>query len=119
MSEIPYEERLAQAKGIYASGLRKVKETPAPPGQKFPCGSFVKIAEDLGESMSHFESGKIARVEYTYAHAYWGDDVKSYSLNVRYGPGKWSTVAWYYESQLTAVTDPAEIELFKRELGEI
>lgn len=116
MSDIPYEERLSQAKSIHAEGLRKVRETPEPKGQKFPVGSFVRISKNLGESMSHFESGLPAQVEHTYAHAYWGSDVDSYCLNVRHKPGMWSTVAWYHEHQLTLITDPEEIDIFKREL---
>ena len=47
--------------------------------------------------MSHFESGVNATVRYTYAHAYGGDDVKSYCLDVD-GRGE---VSWYKEWQLT------------------
>lgn len=49
--------------------------------------------------MSHFPKGRNATVMYTYAHAYGGNDVKSYSLNVdghRY-------ISWYEEDQLTAL----------------
>lgn len=91
-----YQEQEAQAKSIYQAGLQKVKSTPAPKGQKFPVGARVKIADDLGPSMSHFPSGKMATVLYTYAHAYWGDDVTSYCLDVD-GVG---SVAWYHELQL-------------------
>ena len=79
--------------------LRKVKETPDPDGQKFPRGSRVRIADDLGVSMSHFKSGVDATVEYVHAHAYGGSDVKSYSLNI----DDCGSVAWYYESQLSAI----------------
>lgn len=104
-----YADRLAEANEIYAAGLRKVKTTPAPEGQKFPAGSFVRIADDLGPSMFHFKGGVFARVEYTYDHAYGGGDKKSYSLLIEGAPGRWHSVAWYWEHQLTAVTDEATI----------
>lgn len=94
---LSYKER--EANGIYQQGLVKVKTTPEPKGQKFHIGARVKIADDLGSSMSHFPSGKLATVEYTYAHAYGGEDVKSYSLIVD-GIG---SVAWYHEAQLENV----------------
>jgi hypothetical protein len=91
-----YEEREAQANIIYQNGLNRVKNTPAPKGQKFPVGARVRIADNLGKYMSHFPSGKLATVEYTYAHAYGGNDVKSYSLLID-GMG---SHAWYEEWQL-------------------
>lgn len=99
MNPWDYETRAAQAQGVYQAGMKKVAETPEPEGQKFPCGSRVRIADDLGPSMRHFESGVDATVEYVYAHAYGGSDVKSYCLNID-GCG---SVAWYYEHQLTAI----------------
>ncbi len=94
-----WKERERQADEIYRSGLEKVKTEPTPKGQKFPCGSRVRIADDLGENMMHFVSGKNATVKYTYAHAYGGNNVKSYHLDVD-GVGE---VAWYYEHQLTPI----------------
>ena len=79
--------------------MHRVKTTPEPEGQKFPIGARVKIAEKLGPSMLHFPSGCNATVEHTYAHAYGGDGIKSYSLNID-GLG---SVAWYDESQLTLI----------------
>ena len=96
---LPLEVRQAQAQSMYDQGLENVKTTSDTKGQKFPSGSRVHIAEDLGSSMSHFTSGVNATVEYTYAHAYGGDDVKSYSLNID-GQGSSS---WYEEHQLTAI----------------
>ncbi len=94
-----YERRRADAMACYRSALDRVASEPEPDGQKFPCGSRVRIAEDLGPSMRHFESGGNATVEYVYAHAYGCGDVKSYSLDVD-GVG---SVAWYREHQLTAI----------------
>lgn len=94
-----YQERKAQASAIYSQGLNNVKNKPEPKGQKFPCGSRVRIADDLGHSMSHFTSGVEATVKYVYAHAYGGDDIKSYCLDID-GVG---SSAWYEECQLTAI----------------
>ena len=96
---LSYKERVAQANAFYRRGLSNVENKPMPKGQKYPPGTRVRIAEDLGSSMSHFPSGKLATIEYTYAHAYGGDDVKCYSLNVD-GLG---SIAWYYEHQLEAI----------------
>ena len=94
-----YTTRLGHAQGLYAQGLAKDKNNPEPIGQKFPCGTRVRIAEDLGKTMAHFKSGVEATVEYTYDHAYGGGNVKSYSLMFDDG----NTSAWYKEWQLTAV----------------
>jgi len=92
-----YETRKAQAEGMRKQGLDNVENDKEPEGQKFPCGSRVHIADDLGGSMSHFTSGCDATVLCTYAHAYGGDDFKSYSLDID-GLGEES---WYEEGQLT------------------
>ena len=94
-----YEARYAQAQATYNAGLERVKTTPEPEDQKFPCKSRVRIADDLGSSMRHFPSGKDATVQYVYSHAYGGGNVKSYSLIID-GIG---SHAWYYEHQLTAI----------------
>lgn len=94
---IHYKERLAIAEETHRQGLEKVRTTPEPEGQKFHIGERVKIDDVLCSSMSHFPAGKTATVVHTYAHAYWGDDVKSYCLDVD-GYGQ---VSWYHESQLT------------------
>lgn len=74
--------RFEDAQRVHARGMGKVATTPEPKGQKFPNGSRVRIADDLGDGMSHFTSGVNATVVHTYAHAYGGRDVKSYCLNV-------------------------------------
>lgn len=94
-----YETRLGQAKAYYQAGLEKVKTTPEPAGQKFAKGTRVQIVEDLGIGMSHFPSGVGAIVAYTYAHAYGGDNIDSYSLIV----DDYGSSAWYKEWQLTAI----------------
>jgi len=82
---------------------RRVRNTPAPAGQKFMPGTRVRIADDLGPGMRHFPSGVTATVLHTYAHAYQCDNVLGltrYCLDVD-GHG-WT--AWYNEDQLTALS---------------
>lgn len=90
-------KRSLAAKSIYNQGLKNVKEKPIPKGQKFPPGTRVRICDDLGPCMSHFESGVNATVKYTYAHAYGGGDVKSYCLDI----DNYGETSWYNEWQLT------------------
>lgn len=100
----PLPEYLSELKAehpstFYQKSMDRVKNTPEPKKQKFPRGSRVMIAKNLGPSMSHFPSGIEATVNHTYAHAYGGEDVKSYCLNVD-GVG---SVSWYDEDQLAAI----------------
>jgi hypothetical protein len=97
----------AQASAFHAQGMRRVQESPMPDGQKFPAGTRVKIADTLKDSMRHFPSGKLATVKYTYAHAYGGDNVKSYCLDID-GIGE---VSWYYEDQLELVEDVLDAQV--------
>lgn len=94
-----FSDRLADAQSIHGLGMERVRTTPPPPGQKYPPGTRVRIADDLGRAMSHFPSGKNATVHHTHAHAYGGSSVKSYCLDID-GLGQ---VAWYYEEQLTPI----------------
>ena len=91
------QQRINEAQSYHQFGLRKVATTKAPEGQKFPIGSRVRIAKDLGDGMSHFPSDKLATVRHTYAHAFGGNHVKSYCLDVD-GEGE---ISWYEEHQLT------------------
>jgi len=93
-------DRYAEARTIFGAGMEKVRTTKPPKGQKFPPGTRVRIANDLGPTMAHFPSGRSATVEYTYAHAYGGGDCTSYSLDID-GLG---SHAWYHERQLTRIT---------------
>ncbi len=86
-----------QAKSYYEQALERVRTTPAPEGQKFPCGARVQIAKELGAYMRHFPNDTSATVLYTYAHAYGGKDVECYCLDV---DGQGST-SWYEEWQLS------------------
>lgn len=92
--------RFAEAQSYTASCMERMKSRPEPVGQKFPVGTRVKIADDLGKSMGHFPSGD-ATVKYTFAHAFGGNDVTSYCLDID-GIGE---VSWYYEHQLTEIMD--------------
>lgn len=77
--------------------------------QKYPRGTRVRVAEDLGPSMSHFEGkGEEAIVEYTYAQEYgWmggTKDYTSYSLVLLNEMGlPYNSVSWYEEHQLTLI----------------
>jgi len=88
-----------EANKIYNDGLNKVRNTPEPIGQKYPIGTRVMIDNKMPDSMSHFPKGKLATVMYTYAHAYWGNDVKSYCLDV----DDIGSVSWYNEYQLSPI----------------
>lgn len=81
--------------------------------QKFKKNSVVRIADDLGDSMSHFPNGELAVVEYSYAERFWGNDTKSYSLYLE----DRGSVAWYHEEQLEFVSEDGEalIEQWKNE----
>lgn len=92
-------QRHSQAVAYSAAGDRRVANDPPPAGQKFLPGTRVRIADDLGPTMRHFPSGRMATVHHTYAHAFGGDDIKSYCLDVD-GFGRTS---WYDEDQLTAI----------------
>lgn len=65
--------------------------------QKFHKGDHVRVADDLGPSMSHFESGCEAIVIGSYADQYGGQNHRSYTLHLK-GQGE---VSWYEEPQLT------------------
>lgn len=78
----------------------RIATTPHPPNQKYPPGTRVWVAKDLGPLMWHFPAGCWATVLYTYAHAFGGTDVQTYALDLE-GKG---FCAWYYESQLSLTT---------------
>ena len=110
---LPYEQRLAEAEAYHAASMERVRTTPAPAGQKYPVGSFVKISGNerrIGHS-------KYACVEHTHAHAFGGNDWKSYSLNIQCDVGDWITVAWFNEEDLTPVTDETVIAELQKDLN--
>ena len=83
---------------IAEQGEINIKTKPQPEGQKFNIGARVWVAEDLGSMMSNFKSGCEAIVDHTYAHAYGGNNVNKYMLNIG---------GWYYEDQLTLIDEEA------------
>ena len=95
--------------------VEDTKRMKGKPKQKFPRGARVYIAKDLGSSMVHFECDQEAIVQYTYAQEYgWRgdrDNVKSYSLILLDSTGTKgvNAVSWYYEHQLTLVSDDVEV----------
>jgi len=67
--------------------------------QKFNKGDKVRVADDLGPTMKHFQSGMDAIVIGSYKDKYGGDDTESYTIHIE-GRG---TCSWYYEHQLTLI----------------
>lgn len=103
-----YEEFQREAEAFHDAGMIRARTAPAPSKQKFRCGQRVRIAADLGSAMKHFPADRLATVRYTHAHAYGGDSVKSYCLDVD-GIGE---ISWYEERQLIPVEEewPEEID---------
>lgn len=89
---LSHKQKLAQAQAFTTAGLARVENHPKPNGQIFTRGTRVIIGH--GE----WHSGRLATVQYSYAHAYGGNDVKNYCLDID-GVGK---VSWYHENSLTA-----------------
>lgn len=99
--------RLATAK--YINSL-PVKDNM--PGQKFPRGALVKVCDKMPPSMRQFDSGFRAIVEHTYAQKYWGSNVESYSLiKLDENDNPIGSSAWYYECQLTLISDDIQAGL--------
>lgn len=67
--------------------------------QKFKRGDYVKVAKNLGSSMSHFKSDCEAIVCYSYKDEFGGYDTQSYCIHIK-GYGE---VSWYYEHQLELI----------------
>lgn len=91
--------KLDDAKNYYKWGMENVKNNGEPKDQKFAIGSRVRIADYLGPHMGHFITGRDATVKYTYAHAFGGNDVQSYCLDID-GYGE---ASWYKEKHLTSI----------------
>jgi len=88
----------------YKAELQKLNEQPPSedlPNQKFPRGCRVKVAEDLGQFMSHFPRGFEAIVEHSYGQQYDTNDGSKYCLIMLEGETPVNTIAWYYEDQLS------------------
>lgn len=69
--------------------------------QKFHNGDHVKVADDLGPTMSHFTAGVEAIVIGSYKDQYGGDNTNDYTLHLKGG----GLCAWYRESQLTLIAE--------------
>lgn len=67
--------------------------------QKFHKGDLVRVAKDLGPSMSHFTADCDAIVIGSYNDQYGGGNTDSYTIHIK-GRGQ---TAWYYENQLTLI----------------
>lgn len=78
--------------------------------QKFPKGTLVRIAKDLGPSMSHFPCDQWAIVNGTYNELCSFSDRghESYSLEIIA-----DTVSWYDENQLRKAIKKEELECIK------
>ena len=75
--------------------------------QKFFLGDLVRIADDLGVSMSHFPSGQDAVVLYSYSEKYGRGSAandKCIGLFILKGKDK-GEHAWYYDAQLTLIEE--------------
>ena len=75
--------------------------------QKFNKGDKVRVADDLGRSMSHFQSGVDAIVIGSYKDQFGGRNTKSYTIHIQ-GQG---TCSWYEEHQLTLIEKACYEEL--------
>jgi hypothetical protein len=110
--------REAEARGVYAAGLKRVKDTPMPKGQKFASGTFVRLADKFPNYMSHFPgAGSFALVNYTYAHAYGGSDTDNYSLLVKRKSGEWHSSSWYEEELMVEIKDEELLEKLQNEVN--
>ena len=79
--------------------------------QQFFAGDLVNVAEDLGMSMRHFDSGCQAIVQYSYADQYGSSSNKQYNKEYSLYIIKTKTSsAWYHEHQLTLV-EPNRFDL--------
>jgi hypothetical protein len=67
--------------------------------QKFNKGDKVKVADDLGSDMKHFQSGVEAIVIASYSDQFGGSDTQSYTIYIK-GQGE---VSWYYDHQMELI----------------
>lgn len=77
--------------------------------QKFEKGDYVKVARNLGSSMSHFQAGCNAIVEYSFSDSVSDEDrdMEQYSLLFEDS----GSSAWYYEHQLSLI-EKGRLDLF-------
>lgn len=81
---------------------------------KFKRGNLVRIADDLGLSMAHFEKGCDAIInKVNRTHSDYIDENNNRSTEYRYDyevmfPDTGNTSAWYDENQLTLIDESGE-----------
>lgn len=81
--------------------------------QKFRRGQVVKIAKNLGPSMTHFPKNRLAIVNGNSGEER-GFDFDLYELIVKDEYGEWDEIAWYKESQLKEVDDISLCKEFEK-----
>ena len=72
---------------------------------KFRMFSFVRVTREMPPHMSHFHSAFDAIVKGTYSQLYGGDNNKQYSLYIVENGKVVGNVSWYYEDQLTLLSE--------------
>lgn len=77
--------------------------------QKYHKGDHVKVAKDLGSTMSHFKNDCEAIVISSYKDAFGGSNISSYTLFIKDS----GECAWYEEEQLTLISK-REIKLLNK-----
>ena len=82
------------------------------PKQKFPNGSFVRVAGDLGSIKSSFHLDTYGVV------AYSNESRESYGIFLKDKWGEWTTIAWYDDADLTQITDVEECKRIEQEIFE-
>jgi hypothetical protein len=80
--------------------------------QKFFLGDRVRIAADLGSTMSHFDKDCEAIVMYSYAEQYGGSakDLDRFNLYILPNGG---SASWYYADQLTLI-EPDRLDMLPK-----
>lgn len=73
--------------------------------QKFRKLTFVKVDDEMPQSMSHFDKGFIGIVDGTYSQIYGGDKIDIYSLYKTEEGQVVNRISWYKEYQLTELKD--------------
>ena len=72
--------------------------------QKFFLGDLVRVADDLGMSMSHFPCGQDAVVLYSYSEKHCQSIAGDKQFGLYLLKDK-TEVAWYYENQLKLIAE--------------
>lgn len=81
--------------------------------QKFFFGDRVRIAKDLGSSMSHFEKDCEAIVMYSYAEQYDSSSAKNLDQFSLFILPKGGESSWYYAHQLELI-EPDRLDLLPK-----